>query len=337
MSRNSWFRSLALGLTAAAAAAFVISRPAETPQAPAAESQTKTGAADVRPEARRDDRETGLRYAEAIIAAARGTSRPSPQTRIAPSFAPYAAKQLDSTGSAAMLEAAVRLFQSEYNRSLMLGHEERQFSELAQRYFRKALELDPGIDKAWVLPQIDPKMIGMLAPGAQPTEDSRRRFEAAARRIRRVPLSAFPQLPAAVARVLGSRGCEIPQPRADGPAVNAIRGEFSAKGEAGWAVLCSSGGSSSILVFRDDSDGNPEELARTEDIVYLQDLGSEGIVYSREITAVGRDFIVQHYRAYGGPEPPPIDHQAIDDAFLEKASVVHYRYQRKWLQLQGAD
>ena len=31
------------------------------------------------------------------------------------------------------------------------------------------------------------------------------------------------------------------------------------------------------------------------------------IGYSREITAVNRDFIMDHYRAYGGPEPPAID------------------------------
>lgn len=44
-----------------------------------------------------------------------------------------------------------------------------------------------------------------------------------------------------------------------------------------------------------------------------------------------------HYRAYGGPEPPPIDHQGIDDAFLEKASTTWYYDGGRWLQLQGAD
>ena len=46
---------------------------------------------------------------------------------------------------------------------------------------------------------------------------------------------------------------------------------------------------------------------------------------------------MRHYRAYGGPEPPPIDHHGIDDAFLEKASVTWQDFhQGKWLQLQGA-
>jgi hypothetical protein len=47
--------------------------------------------------------------------------------------------------------------------------------------------------------------------------------------------------------------------------------------------------------------------------------------------------ILYDLRARCGPKPPPIDHLGIDDAFLEKASVVHYYYQGKWLQLTGAD
>jgi hypothetical protein len=46
---------------------------------------------------------------------------------------------------------------------------------------------------------------------------------------------------------------------------------------------------------------------------------------------------MRHYRAYGGPEPPPIDHHGIDDAFLEKGSITWYFYRGKWLQLTGAD
>jgi hypothetical protein len=46
---------------------------------------------------------------------------------------------------------------------------------------------------------------------------------------------------------------------------------------------------------------------------------------------------MRHYRAYGGPKPPNIDHQGIDDAFIEKASTTHYFHQGKWLKLTGAD
>jgi hypothetical protein len=48
-------------------------------------------------------------------------------------------------------------------------------------------------------------------------------------------------------------------------------------------------------------------------------------------------FISQHHKRYGGPEPPPLDHEGINDAFVEKASGVWYWYRGKWLRLSGAD
>jgi hypothetical protein len=95
--------------------------------------------------------------------------------------------------------------------------------------------------------------------------------------------------------------------------------------------------STALLAFRNDRDTNPQTVITSEDGGYLQVLESDKIGYSREITAVNRDFIMSHYRAYGGPEPPPIDPQGIDDAFLEKASVTWYYHEGKWLRLQGAD
>jgi hypothetical protein len=116
-----------------------------------------------------------------------------------------------------------------------------------------------------------------------------------------------------------------------------IRGEFFAQGEAGWAVFCSVNNSTALLAFRNDRDTNPVTVTTSEDRHYLQGLGGDQIGYSRQITAVGRDFIMGHYRAYGGPEPPPIDHHGIDDAFLGKASITWYFHRGKWLRLQGAD
>jgi hypothetical protein len=267
----------------------------------------------------------GLLYGEAIV---RGAD---------PALARHAAAQLGATWNSAVVQAAVRLFQNEFNRSVMIGRESPEYAELAQRYFRRALALNPNLDRAWVLPQLDPKMAGMLAPGAPSPPDLTRRFEAAARAIRRLTPEAFPQLPPAVAEVLRRRACLIPQTSERRFPVNVIRGEFFGPGLAGWAVLCSDGTSSIILVFRDDHDRNPEELARNDDLGYLQDAGNGLIAYSRQISPANREFILRHYRAYGGPEPPPISHQGIDDAFLEKASIVYYRHQGKWLQLQGAD
>ncbi len=254
-----------------------------------------------------------------------------------PALARRAMDVLDSTSNPLLLEPAVRLLQSEYNRSLMWRKENVAVGDFARYYFLRAKTLDPDMDEVLIFPQVDPKMVGIFTRDAKPPEDISRRSEAAAQQIRRLPPSAFPGLPLTVASVIRDRGCMIPQPSPDGLPKNVVRGEFFAYGQMGWAVLCSTNGFSSILVFRDDSDRDPEELAKAADKNYLDHDSNGKIIYSREIRAVDRNFIMKHYRAYGGPEPPPIDHRGIDDAFLEKASVTYYWHGGKWLKLQGAD
>ncbi len=189
-----------------------------------------------------------------------------------------------------------------------------------------------------ILPQIDLREIARARQvERQAQRDWQARAEEAIGKIRRLPVEAFPELPTAVAGVLRARNCRVPQPSPEGAPRNVIRGEFFAQGEAGWAVLCSVNNSTALLAFRNDRDTNPDTVTTSDDRIYLQGLDGDQMGYSREITAVGRDFIMRHYRAYGGPEPPPIDHHGIDDAFLEKASITWYFHQGKWLQLQGAD
>lgn len=162
-------------------------------------------------------------------------------------------------------------------------------------------------------------------------------FDAAERAIVRLPPTAFPALPAAVIRELQRRRCTIPQETFSKTPNNVIAGQFARPGQQDWAVLCSTGGASSILVFWKGSARNPAELARMEDKTFLQGLAGGKIGFSRGLSAIGSDFILEHYRAYGGPKPPPMDHQGIDDAFLEKASVVQYFFKGGWLQLTGSD
>lgn len=146
----------------------------------------------------------------------------------------------------------------------------------------------------------------------------------------------FPELPEAVRRDLEKRGCTVPQAYLD-KRVNVIRGEFGWKGQTDWALLCSRWGASRILVYWNGDPLSVHELDWAPDRFYLQDVGGGRWAYSRVISPVGEDFILSHYRAYGGPKPPPITHQGIDVAFLEKASVVRYFHKSRWLTLTGAD
>jgi hypothetical protein len=96
-------------------------------------------------------------------------------------------------------------------------------------------------------------------------------------------------------------------------------------------------GSTDLLVFRNVADTDPMTVASSDDSMFAGTREDGQAIYAHAISPVDRDYIMWHYRSYGGPEPPPIDHLGIDDAFLEKASVIWYFHQGQWLALQGAD
>ena len=171
----------------------------------------------------------------------------------------------------------------------------------------------------------------------QPAQEATGTFREADLQVTRLEPSAFSELPGNIRRELEHRGCTIPQIWGDRKPHNVIKGEFTRKGQTDWAVLCSLNRVSSILIFQNASEQNPSELAREADIEKLQGVGGDVIGYSRAISSVGRQFILDHYHVYGGPKPPKIDHQGIDDAFVGKASVVHYFDAGAWLQLTGTD
>lgn len=172
---------------------------------------------------------------------------------------------------------------------------------------------------------------------AQLPADLNRKFDEAERRIVRLPPAAFPELPGNVVHELQHRGCTVPQTPFTKNPHNVLKGEFAKTGQTDWAILCSVKGVSTILVFWNGSEKNPAEIATLEDRIFLQGITATGIGFSRGIGPVGKDFIMRHYEAYGGPKPPPIDHLGIDDAFIEKGSTTWYFYGGKWLKLTGAD
>ena len=159
--------------------------------------------------------------------------------------------------------------------------------------------------------------------------------------IKRLPPTAFPELTGEIVRDLLSRGCTIPQPFASSSPENVIHGEFAKPDQQDWAVLCSVNRMSSILIFWGGSTRDVSEVYKDADKNRLQSVGNDEIGYSRGISPAGKQYIESHYalhrEAAGVLEPPPIDHEGINDAFLGKASTVHYFFQGKWVELAGAD
>jgi hypothetical protein len=161
---------------------------------------------------------------------------------------------------------------------------------------------------------------------AQLPDDLKAQFDVAERRIARLPPSAFPELPRNVVTELERRGCTVPQEAFTKKPHNVVKGQFARPGQIDWAVLCCTKGTSTILVFWGGSEKNPAAIAPREDRIFMAGITGAEIGYSRDIGPAGRAFIMRHYNAYGGQKPPPIYHEVIDDAFLEKASVTWYFY-----------
>ena len=155
--------------------------------------------------------------------------------------------------------------------------------------------------------------------------------------ITRLRTSDFPELPHNIAMDLQRRGCTVPQASGIKGRHNVIKGQFAKPDQTDWAVLCSVNRASSILIFWNGSEINPTRIENQNDADRLQGDANNNMVYSRAIEPVDKSYIMEHYQAYGGEKPPPIDHQGIDDEFVGKASVVLYFYRGKWLHLTGAD
>ena len=163
-------------------------------------------------------------------------------------------------------------------------------------------------------------------------------FQREEKAIVRLNPSDFPDLPAKMRAVLEQRGCTIPQPYdARGEKKNVISGRFTSAEETDWATLCSQEGRSAILIFYGGHPDQVDEIGSEPDSQYLQVVsGGKEIGYSRQLAAATSK-ATRRYFARSAHIPRSIDHDGIENAFLEKGSVIWYRSNGKWVELAGAD
>lgn len=149
--------------------------------------------------------------------------------------------------------------------------------------------------------------------------------------------NAFANLPAAIVGDLQRLGCTIPQTEGTREPHNVITGRFLSAANRDWAVLCSRERVSAILVFPNGAIDGVREVESSPDANWLQGVGGNQIGFSRAIAVADARYIISHHEEYGGPRPPPLDHDGINDIFVAKGSSVLYWHQGNWLRLQGAD
>jgi hypothetical protein len=140
-------------------------------------------------------------------------------------------------------------------------------------------------------------------------------------RIRLLPVSSFPQLPALVAQQLVQRGCMIPQTYEAREPENIIHGSFEKKGSNDWAALCSVNRVTTLYVFFQSDLNNPIALRHQPDSEWLGvewslDYGSAWGIATRPAR------LIQHADS--------VNHDGIDDAFIEKSTTVHLFENGQW-------
>ncbi len=154
-------------------------------------------------------------------------------------------------------------------------------------------------------------------------------------RIRLLPLASFPDLPPPVAAELSRRQCMIPQSFEAKEPENVIHGAFRSAGSSDWAALCSAAGSTTLFVFFAGQFESPISLRSQPDSAWLgcspggSVLGSSWGIAVRSSTEIRATPQLRHAAA--------IDHDAIDDARLERSATIHYFNAGKWLNLQAGD
>jgi hypothetical protein len=151
-------------------------------------------------------------------------------------------------------------------------------------------------------------------------------------RIRRLPVSSFPELPVLIAQQLDQRGCLIPQTyQAYGPE-NVIHASLERPGSADWAVLCSTQGTVSLLVFFASSPEQGQVLSTARETERLQAQNGGGLGFAWGIDPASPERV---HQAQAGMEHRPalLDHDALADTLIDHRTVYRFYSKNAWIRL----
>lgn len=155
-------------------------------------------------------------------------------------------------------------------------------------------------------------------------------------RIRHLPVNAFPEIPGPIAIALTSRGCLIPQTYgAHGPE-NVIHGSFEEAGSTDWALLCSSRGNVSLLVFlASGSPSAPAVLATVAETSRLQQgdtVGDFGFDWGIDAATPKQ---IHEGRAGKLKQLPTPNHDCIADSVVDHPPAYRCLQAGKWITLDS--
>lgn len=154
-------------------------------------------------------------------------------------------------------------------------------------------------------------------------------------RIRLLPLTSFPALPSVVAEQLEKRRCMVPQTYEARAPENVVHASLERKGSSDWAVLCSVNGATTLYVFFQSEPGSPIALRQQRDTEWL---GSEVLSAYGSAWGIARRSPSQIRQARGpAASRVDVDHDALEDAFIERSSTTHYFQDGSWITLENSN
>lgn len=146
----------------------------------------------------------------------------------------------------------------------------------------------------------------------------------------------FSELPNEFRQELLAEGCTIPQ-TVYSVSTNVIHAQFADKGQLDWAVLCSIKGESHIRIFWGGDAHCPSRLAIEPDRNFLLKNHRGEPEFWRAIEVFDAERVITHYRAHKLTGFLSPEHDSINDAFVEKGSIIHYCRAGQWIEIPGAD
>jgi hypothetical protein len=148
--------------------------------------------------------------------------------------------------------------------------------------------------------------------------------------VHHLPISSFPDLPAAVADTLARRGCLIPQSAEAHHPENVIHGSFERPGSSDWALLCKERESVSLLVFFASNPGTPVFVTGAPELDFLRPLPSQkelGFGLAIDPASPAR---VHEAQLSLTPRPPRPDHDAISESYVDGPTAYRYFSSGAW-------
>jgi hypothetical protein len=156
-------------------------------------------------------------------------------------------------------------------------------------------------------------------------------------RIRRLPVSSFPELPTAIAAQLDQRGCMIPQTYQAHRPENVVHASLERAGSSDWAILCSAHGTVSLLVFFASAASDPATLASGLETQHLQVRdGSGALGFNWGIDPATPETVHQAQIGMAN-RPPRLDHDALADSVIDHSTVYRIYREHAWTVTPTAD